>query len=181
MNLKKLGFQFTPAYAYINVSNKKKFHAIYDWVYENFEVNEKLNDLFMSINNAFDEGQKNTHKLWYRLELAPVSELPAFFSVAKRMNSNRRAIRVFPIFTEEHVMLCVDLRTNPGIIKHLGKAVPNAGAKWLKSDGEWMYFGKNKTDLKNKVAEVARSGVIVANKDQALKELSELTFKYKTR
>ncbi len=181
VNLKKLGFQFTPAYAYINVSNKKKFHAIYDWVYENFEVNDKLNDLFMSINNAFDEGQKNTHKLWYRLELAPVSELPAFFSVAKRMNSNRRAIRVFPIFTEEHVMLCVDLRTNPGIIKHLGKAVPNSGAKWLKSDGEWMYFGKNKTDLKNKVAEVARSGVIVANKDQALKELSELTFKYKTR
>lgn len=181
VNLKKLGFQFTPAYAYINVSNKKKFHAIYDWVYENFEVNEKLNDLFMAVNNAFDGGEKNTHKLWYRLELAPVSELPAFFSVQKRMSSNRRAIRVFPIFTEEHVMLCVDLRTNPGIIKHIGKAVPNSGAKWQKSDGEWMYFGKNKTDLKAKVAEVSRGGVVVSNKDQALKELSELTFKYKTR
>lgn len=180
VNLAKLGFQFTPAYAYINVSNKKKFHAIYDWVYENFEVNQKLNDMFASINSAFDGGDKNIHKLWYRLELAPVSELPAFFSVQKRMSSNRRAIRLFPIFTEEHVMICVDIRTNPGIVKHIGKAVPNAGAKWMKSDGEWMYFGKNKTDLKAKVAEVART-VEVSNKDQALKELSELTFKYKTR
>lgn len=180
VDLKKQGFKFTPAYAYINVSNKKKFHAIYDWVYDNFEVNQKLNDMFAAINSAFDEGQANKHKLWYRLELAPVSELPAFFSVQKRMSSNRRELRLFPIFTEEHVMLCVDLRTNPGIIKHLGKVVPNSGAKWLKSDGEWMYFGKNKTDLKAKVAEVARN-VTVHNKDQALKELSELTFKYKTR
>jgi len=180
IDLKKFGFQFTPAYAYIQVNNKKKFHAIYDWFYDTFEVDQKINDMFMAINSAFDEGQKNTHKLWYRLELAPVSELPAFFSVQKRVSKNRRAVRVFPIFTEETVMLCVDIRTNPGIIPHIGKPIPGAGAKWLKSDGEWMYFGKNKTDLKNKIAEVARS-VTVENKDEALKDLAGINFKYKTR
>ena len=180
MSMKKFDFQHVPAYAYIVVNNKKKFHAIYDWMYETFEVDAKLNDMFMSINSAFDEGQKNTHKLWYRLELAPVSQLPAFFAVQKRMNSNRRSVRVFPIFTEETVMLCVDIRTNPGIIPHIGKAVAGAGAKWQKSDGDWMYFAKNKADMKAKINEVAKA-VDVDNKDEALKDLSEINFKYKTR
>uniref|UniRef100_A0AB39CE57 Type III restriction enzyme res subunit n=1 Tax=Pseudomonas phage HRDY3 TaxID=3236930 RepID=A0AB39CE57_9VIRU len=179
-NLKKFGFQFTPAYAYININNKKKFHAVYDWFYDTFEVDHKQNDLFIAMNTAFDEGQKNKHKLWYRLELAPVSELPAFFTIQKRINKNRNAVRVFPIFTEENIMLCVDIRTNPGIIPWIGKTIPGAGVKWMKNDGEWLYFGKNKTDLKAKIAEVARS-VTVSNKDEAVKELADINFKYKTR
>jgi hypothetical protein len=179
-DLKQFGFQHVPAYAYITVNNKKKFHTIYEWLYDEFELSAQTNKIFEQINSAFETGMKNTHKLWYSLELAPVSELPAFFQVQKRMNSNRRAIRVFPVFTEEHVMLCVDIRTNPGILKYIGKAIPNAGTKWGRSDGDWLYFGKNKTDLKNKINEVAR-GLTVNNKDQALKDLSEINFKYKTR
>ena len=77
-------------------------------------------------------------------------------------------------------MLCVDIRTNPAIVKHIGKAIPGGGVKWQRSDGEWMYFGKNKTDLRSKINEVARN-VTVSNKEQAIKELTEINFKYKTR
>ncbi|AFH14631.1 DNA helicase [Pseudomonas phage Lu11] len=180
VSLKEFGFKHTPAYAYITVNNKKKFHTIYEWFYDNFEVDTRFNTLFEKLNSAFETGTKNTHKLWYSLELAPVSELPAFFAVQKRMSSNRKAVRVFPIFTEEHVMLCVDIRTNPAIVKHIGKAIPGGGVKWQRSDGEWMYFGKNKTDLRSKINEVARN-VTVSNKEQAIKELTEINFKYKTR
>jgi len=178
VNLKALGFQFTPAYAFVTVSNKKKFHAIYEYLDANFDLPDKTVDLIQEINAAFQPGLKNTHKLWYELELAPIADLPAFFSISKRLTSNRRAVRVFPIFMEDHVMLCVDIRTNPAILKHIGKTVTGAGVKWQKCDGQWMYFGKNKTDLKDMISKVGKAGYNVANKAAALKELAELKFKY---
>jgi hypothetical protein len=179
VNLKSLGFQWTPSYAFVTVSNKKKFHAIYEYLDSNFDLPDKTVDLIQEINAAFEPGLKNTHKLWYSLELAPVSELPAFFSVGKRVTSNRRAIRVFPIFMEDHVMLCVDIRTNPAIVKHIGKTITGAGVKWQKSEGQWLFFGKNKTDLKDMISKVGKAGYTVVNKAAALKELAELKFRYK--
>ena len=179
VNLKSLGFTWTPAYAFVTVSNKKKFHAIYEYLDANFDLPDKTVDLISAVNAAFEPGQKNTHKLWYSLELAPISELPAFFSVGKRITSNRRAVRVFPIFMEEHVMLCIDIRTNPAIAKHIGKTIPGAAVKWQRSEGQWFYFGRNKTDLKEMIAKVGRNGYKVVNKAAALKELAELNFKYK--
>jgi hypothetical protein len=179
VNLKKLGFKHTPPYAFVVVSNKKKFHAIYEYLHNNFDLRDKTVSMIEEINNAFEPGRKNVHNLWYKLELAPVTSLPGFFNTSKRIVENRREVRVFPVFMEDQVMLCIDLRTNPAILKHIGKAIPGAGTKWQKSDGHWFYFGKGKTDLRDMIAKIKRNGYDVVNAKEALKELTELRFKFR--
>lgn len=177
VNLKKLGFVNMGPYAFIEVSNKKKFHAFYNWMDEEFDLSDKTVKMIEGINRAFEKGTTNTHKLWYKMELAPISELPSFFNTRKRVVENRREVRVFPVFMENHVLLCVDLRTNPAIQKWVGKAIPGTGAKLKKSDGHWFYFGKGKTDLRDMIANISRNGYTVVNKKEALKELTEINFK----
>ena len=179
VNLKKLGFQNMGPYAFVEVSNKKKFHALYDWLDTEFDLSDKTVKMIEGINRAFEPGMKNTHKLWYKMELAPLTELPSFFNTRKRVVENRREVRVFPVFMENHVLLCIDLRTNPAILKWVGKAIPGTGSKLKKSDGHWFYFGKGKTDLRDMIANIGRNGYTVVNKKEALKALTEINFKVK--
>ena len=177
--LKALGFNLTTPYAFIEVSNKKKFHAFYEFLDNNFDLSEKTVDMISGINDAFEKGMKNTHKLWYKLELAPVAQLPSFFATNKRMVKNRNEVRVFPVFMDNRVMLCIDIRTNPAIIPYVGKTIPGTGAKLTRSEGHWFYFGKNKTALREMIATVKRNGYNVVNQKEAIKELTEIQFKYK--
>lgn len=179
VNLKKLGFRYTPPYVFVAVSNKKKFWAVYEYLHENFTLRQKTVDIISKINDAFPAGQKNLHKLWYDLGLAPVSELPSFFAAGKRVVEDRKEVRIFPVFMEDQVMICIDIRTNPAILKHIGKTIPGAGTKWQKSDGHWFYFGKGKTDLREMIAKIKRNGYDVTNAKEALKELTELKFKFR--
>lgn len=173
IDLKKFGFVNMGPYAFIEVSNKHRYRTIAQWIHSTFDVSDKTVDRLVEIDKAFEPGNVNTHKLWYKLELAPIRTLPAFFQLRKKMVENRNEVRVYPVFTKNHLMLCVDLRTNPAIVKYLGKSVPGAAAKWQRSDGHWFYFGKNKADLKAKINEVA-GALTVTNKREALKELAEL-------
>lgn len=179
VNLKKLGFKHTPPYAFVVLSNKKKFHAVYEYLHDNFDLRDKTVSMIEEINNAFEPGRKNVHNLWYKLELAPITALPGFFNTSKRVVENRREVRVFPVFMEDQVMLCIDLRTNPAILKHIGKTIPGAGTKWQRSEGHWFYFGKGKTDLRDMIAKIKRNGYDVVNAKEALKELTELRFKFR--
>lgn len=179
VNLKKLGFQNMGPYAFVEVSNKKKFHALYDWLDSEFDLSDKTVKMIEGINAAFEPGMKNTHKLWYKMELAPMSQLPSFFNTRKRVVENRREVRVFPVFMENHVLMCIDIRTNPAIQKWIGKAIPGTGAKLKKADGHWFYFGKGKTDLREMIANISRNGYNIVNKKEALKELTEIKFKVK--
>lgn len=181
VDLKKFGFKEMGPYAYVEVSNKKRFHQVYEYLYDNFNLSDKTSNIIREINRAFEPGKTNTNKLWYKLELAPVSELPSFFSLRKRVVEDRKEVRVYPVFTHDHVMLCIDIRTNPAIVKHIGKSIPGAATKWKRSPGHWFYFGRNKTDLKAKIAEVKKAGYDVTNEKSALKELAEINFKVKTR
>lgn len=177
VNLKKLGFQNMGPYAFLEVSNKKKFHAFYAWLDDEFDLSDRTVKMIEGINRSFEPGMKNTHKLWYKMELAPISELPSFYNTRKKVVENRREVRVFPVFMENHVLLCVDLRTNPAIHAWIGKTIPGTGSKLKKSEGHWFYFGKGKTDLRDMIAKIARNGYTVVNKKEALKELTEINFK----
>lgn len=177
VNLKKLGFINMGPYVFIETSNKKKFHAFYAWLDENFDLSDRTVKMIEGINTAFEKGTTSTHKLWYKMELAPINELPSFFNTRKKVVENRREVRVFPVFMENHVLLCIDLRTNPAVHKWVGKAIPGTGAKLKKSDGHWFYFGKGKTDLREMIANISRNGYTVVNKKEALKELTEINFK----
>lgn len=173
VDLKPLGFNFMGAYAFIEVSNKHRFHTIIDWIEANFDISPQTENRLIEINKAFDPGRTNTKKLWYKLDLAPMSTLPAFFQTKKRIVQNRKELRVYPVFNHDHVMLCVDIRTNPAIVPFLGKAIPGAATKWQRSDGHWFYFGRNKTDLKAKMQEVAKK-FSVPHLRESLKELAGL-------
>lgn len=177
--LKALGFIHTPSYAFVEISNKKKFFAFYEFLDNNFDLSDKTVDMISGINRSFETGMTNTHKLWYKMELAPIAELPSFFASSKRMVKNRNEVRVFPVFVENHVMLCIDIRTNPAIVPFLGKTIKGTGTKLNKADGHWFYFGKNKTDLRNMIATVKRNGYNLLNQKDAIKELTEIQFKYK--
>ena len=69
------------------------------------------------------------------------------------------------------LVLAVDIATNPGIVKHIGKSIPGAAIKWKKSVGAAIYFAKNKTDAKRLPAKLKKAGYTVTNKDDYIDAL----------
>jgi hypothetical protein len=173
INLKKLGFKFSGEYAFITVKAYHQLAAVFDYLEEHFELSKATMDRLNDVQEAFAPGKRGL----YKMELAADVTLPMFFATRKKMVTNRREIRIYPIFMADELMLAVDSATSPAITQHIGQKIPGANTKWQLSSGHWHYFAEGKTDIRSKIAEIKRNGYKVTNEKDALKELAEINFR----
>lgn len=173
VNLKKLGFKFSGEYAFITVKRYNNLAAIFDYLEEHFELSKQTEARLNDVQDAFEPGKRGL----YSLELAAPSTMPMFFATRKKIVTNRKEIRIYPIFMADELMLAVDTATSPAIRKHIGKLVPGAASKWQLSDGHWFFFADGKTQVKEKMAEIKRNGYVISNEKEANKELAEIKFR----
>lgn len=173
VNLKKLGFKFSGEYAFISVKRYNNLAAIFDYLEEHFELSKQTEARLNDVQDAFEPGKRGL----YSLELAAPATMPMFFATRKKIVTNRKEIRIYPIFMADELVLAVDTATSPAIMKHIGRTVPGAAAKWQLNDGHWFYFAQGKTDVKDKMAEIKRNGYAITNEKEASKELAEIKFR----
>ena len=166
-NLKPLGFKQFGPYAYVEVKNYRRLEAVFDYVETNFTLSRATTRRLAIAEDAFEEGKGER----FNADIAPISELQNFFKVAHRKPTDRNEIKIYPIVQEDSLVLAVDIATNPGIVKHIGKSIPGAAIKWKKSVGAAIYFAKNKTDAKRLPAKLKKAGYTVTNKDDYIDAL----------
>lgn len=173
VNLKKLDFKFSGEYAFVTVKRYDQLAAFFDYIEEHFDISKATEDRLNDVQEAFESGKRGL----YNMELASTVTLPMFFATRKRVVTNRKEIRVYPIFMSGELLLAVDIATCPAIVNHIGEKIPGAAAKWTRSAGHWHYFAQGKTDIRDKIAEIKRNGYKVVNEKEAMKELAEINFR----
>lgn len=176
VKLKKLGFKPTGPYAFVKATRYAQFDKILDYIDDNFEYSSASAKRLEAIQDAFDDSPKAV----YRMELAPQSSLPYFFATSKRKVTNRKEVRPFPIILPDETHLAIDITTCPAVIKHIGRSVPGANTKWTKHPGHYLYFAKNKADLKAKLKEVEKAGLVVTNKADCEDDIASIKFRAPT-
>lgn len=173
VNLKKLGFKNSGEYVFVTIQRYSQLAAVFDYLEENFELSKATEDRLNDVQEAFAPGKRGL----YKLELAASVTLPMFFATRKKIVTNRKEIRVYPIFMSDTLMLAVDIATSPAIRTHIGQSIPGANAKWQLSEGHWHYFAEGKMDIRNKITEIKKNGYVVTNEKDAIKELAEINFR----
>lgn len=173
VNLKKLGFKFSGEYAFLSVKRYNNLAAIFDYLEEHFELSKQTEARLNDVQDAFEPGKRGL----YSLELASPATMPMFFATRKKIVTNRKEIKIYPIFMQDELILAVDTSTSPAIRSHIGKLVPGAASKWQLSDGHWFFFAEGKTQLKEKMSEIKRNGYTISNEKEANKELAEIKFR----
>lgn len=171
--MKKHGFKYTGEYAFITVDRYQRFEKLLDYVEAHFELSAQSIQRLEHVQEAFEESKTAL----YRHELAPHSTLPLFFAVQKRIVTNKKEVRPYPILLPREVMIAVDIATSPAIRRHLGKAVPGTGQKWAVSAGNILYYARNKADMQAKVRELQKAGFIIDNMKELEKEIANLKFR----
>jgi intein/homing endonuclease len=174
--LSKLGFRYTGPYAYVNVKNGKQFNAFLDYIETKFVLSKATEKRMEEIQAFFDE----TSGYKFNSTLSNPGELNNFFRTSHRMVTDRKEIKVYPVVLEDHLMLTVDIETNPSIKRHLGKkidGIPGSSGTWTESAGASMFFAKNKAEAKQVVKTLKEAGFTIENDKQFLSDLNELQFR----
>lgn len=173
VNLSKLGFKESGPYAYVAADRYARFDKILSYLEDNFNLSEASISRLIEIQAAFEKGGRQV----YRSDLAPTSSLPYFFATRKKIVTDRKEIRPYPIIMPDEVIVAVDIKTCPAITKHIGRAIPGATTTWTRTEGNVLYFAKNKSDLKSKIKEIKAKGIVISNEDELDKEVANLRFK----
>lgn len=170
---KKLGFKTSGPYAYVTTDRYNRFDKILDYLEENFYLSDASARRLEQVQDAFDTGPKEI----YRMELMPRTSLPMFFAVSKRKVTKRNEIRPYPIIMPDALHIAVDTKTSPAIVKHINKAIPGAVAKWKQHPGHYLFFASTKAELRNKIREIKKAGLTVANEAEAKAEITNIKFR----
>jgi len=171
--LTKFGFKHTGPYVYVRATKYAQYEKILDYIDANFKYSDVSAKRLELIQEAFETGGKEI----YRLELAPQSSLPHFFSVRKQKVTVRNEIRPYPIILPDELQIAVDLATCPVIKKHIGKSIPGAATKWTLSDGHELYFAHDKTAMRDKIKELEAAGFTIENREDTLAEITAIKFR----
>lgn len=175
MKLKKLKFREVPSYAYVRCTKYAQYAKILDYLEDTkkFVLSPASVKRLDEIQAAFEEDKKAI----YRMELAPQGTLPLFFATSQKKVTTRKEIKPYPIVMPNELQIAVDIAACPIIKSHIGITVPGAGTKWVQHPGHYMYFAKDKNDMKAKVKEIEALGIVVTNKAEALSEIADIKFR----
>lgn len=172
-SLKEHGFRETGEYVYITTDRYQKFDKMLDYMDEHFHLSAQSAKRLEVVQDAFEESKAAL----YRHELAPHSSLPLFFNIRKKIVTDKKEVRPYPILLPREIMIAIDIATCPAIKKHIGKAVPGTGQKWTVSPGNTLYFATNKADMRAKVKELQKAGFIIDNLKELDSEIENVKFR----
>lgn len=172
-SLKEHGFRETGEYVYITTDRYQKFDKMLDYMDEHFHLSPQSAKRLEVVQDAFEESKAAL----YRHELAPHSALPLFFNIRKKIVTDKKEVRPYPILLPREIMIAIDIATCPAIKKHIGKAVPGTGQKWTVSPGNTIYFANNKADMRAKVKELQKAGFIIDNLKELESEIENVKFR----
>jgi len=170
---KKLGFKTSGPYAYVTADRYNRFDKVLDYLESNFYLSDASARRLEEVQDAFDTGPKEI----YRMELLPNTSLPMFFAVSKRKVTKRNEIRPYPIIMPDALHIAVDKLTSPAIVKHINKAIPGAVTKWKEHPGHYLFFATTKAELRNKIRELKKAGLTIANEAEAKAEITNIKFR----
>lgn len=173
--LNKLGFKHTGPYAHCSVKRYNQFAGVLDFLEDEkkFVLSAASIKRLEAVDAAFEEGKRGL----YAMQLLPASGLPYFFATRRQKVTNRKEIRPYPILLPNELQIAVDVDTSPAIRKYVGQSIAGAATKWQLHPGHELYFAKNKTDLKAKLAEVRKAGFVVDNLDEVTAEIANIKFR----
>lgn len=173
--LKKLKFREVPSYAYVRCTRYNQFALILDYLEDpkKFVMSNQSVKRLEEVQAAFEEDKKAI----YKLELAPQGSLPLFFVTSQKKVTTRKEIKPYPIVMPNELQIAVDIAACPIIKSHIGISIPGANTKWVQHPGHYMYFAKDKNDMKAKIKEVEALGIVVTNKAEALSEITNIKFR----
>lgn len=146
---KQFGFETGVSYAYFKVANRNNYRAALDWLDRNFTIPATSRKRLDAFDGAFSGSGRNPG---FRAELSPVGEMQSFLTERHRMTrqaGTKPTINVYPLLLNDNLLFVVDLGTNPGIVKHIGKAIPKTSpvAKIGQVDSISMKFFRQRSDV----------------------------------
>ena len=174
--LKKHKFKEFGEYVFVDVKRRNQANAVMDYIEDNFDLSDATAERLGEVFKAF---AKSARAL-YQLDLAPSTSLPHFFAIRRVMVKNKKEARIYPLFKDDTLTLVCDLRTCPVMRKHIGKSIPGAAAKWRLSTGSLMAFVRNKSEMRELVRKLHKDGIVIANRQELLKEITGIRFKATT-
>lgn len=188
----KHGFVLVKDYAYIQMKSYRQFTGIMDWFENNFYIVPATKKRLMDLHDAFEEGKMGK----FDVKQAKVGDFKNFFQMykrdlhtmaktAKETKNRKPELKVYPMVNNGHLVLTVDIATNPVIKKYLGKALPGVvGGTWkheadssVKGGGHIFYrFAKSNSvaELRAIVKELVDAGFKWANKEDFEDEIEDL-------
>lgn len=172
--LKNYGFVHFGNYAYVKVKNMLQYHKVLDFLEANYTMSTATERRLEAIQEAFEEA-KTYSQSKFKSEIYDVSSLPNFFRTKHRMVANRKEVKVYPVAMPETLVLAVDMQTNPGFKKSLGKSI-GPGLKWQEADGLEIYFARSKQEVADTVKAIMADGITVTNKKELLADLRAMKF-----
>lgn len=166
--MKKLNFNFSSPYIYTHIKNYRVMDQFIDKMIENFDMRQKYLDVMEELLEAFTSGKKRL----LNAERALQVKIRNFY-LARMRRVKRGWLRPYPVIQDGELFICLTTSNQPSAIE-VPRKVRVPTVRWEKSDGEWMYFAKDKADAKNKIKELMDSGINVQNLEQLKKEYKEI-------
>ena len=174
---KTQGFDGGRDYLYVGVKNGAQFDAILAHLNKSFTLNARSLRELEKLRGAFTKTGRN---MTFKPELAPVGELPQFFTTRHRMadggTPRKPALRPYGVVLGDKVMIAIDIATNPACVKLTGKLVPGAtpAAKFMPVESLACRFFRTRVELVEAVRAMQKSGFVISNKADLSAEITSL-------
>lgn len=176
-DLKQLGFKAFGEFAYAEFKNYRMYDKALDYIESKFNLDRPSVRRLNLAMDTFEDKKRMGFDIALGMRIQ--SELPNFWRTRHRELQDKKTIKVYPVIMPDRLRLTVDMKTNPIMKRHVGKAMPGAGAggKWKMHEGMAIFFAVNKTNAKAKLKELIKAGYEITNMDAVLKAISELIVK----
>lgn len=186
----KHGFVMVKDYAYMQIKSYRQFDGLMDWLNDNFYIVPATKKRLTDLHDAFEDGKMGK----FDVKQANLGDFKNFFQMykrdlhtmaktAKETKTRQPELKVYPTVVNGHLVLTIDLATNPIIKKYLGKALPGVvGSTWKhgadsSGNGNIFYrFAKSNSisELRAITKELVDEGFVWANEDEFNAEIADL-------
>jgi hypothetical protein len=178
--LKKLGFENFDDFIYMDFEDFYRFEGLIHWLYKQ----EKLQNLIIEeeslkrleiISDAFEHEHINPELMFnYKQAKRANNKIEDFFRTLKRVNRNKKLVRMYTIVMHDRLRVVVDVKTNPVASLMKGKLISAVGEKWKLHPGMHIYFGGGKREVVNKIKELQAKGYDIENLQSVIEAIDEL-------
>ncbi|QJT71052.1 hypothetical protein GR11A_00014 [Vibrio phage vB_VcorM_GR11A] len=166
---KSLGFRHSGGYIEAYIPTYRAMTRFLDMLEDKFEVKDKYLAPLRELQQTFKEGKRRL----LNVNAASKVQMRQFF-VDKRKAVPKGEVRPYPVINNGGLYITFALDKQPSA-KTLNRSIKVPTVKWERNnDGEWVILANKKKEVKQKLKEIQKLGIEIANLEDVLEELDDL-------
>lgn len=178
--LDELGFENFGAYAYCQIKDEKSMKAILAYLDSKYYLRSETRNRLQELTNSFHTGAGRK----FNIEAAPLADFKNFYRISHKVSginekTNKPELKVYPVIIDGGLFLNIDLSTNLVAKRLINKAIPGSRTKFLKADGLWIKFFKNRSEVLAWTKEVRAEGYVIKDLAEFAERVESLQDKLK--